>query len=132
MLNFFFYKYEASFCRAGNSGRLTWVKHSSRRSSATHSCQCLPYFHVSKQCCCCQRLGILTCAQTLMHAIAHGGCMDTVKESAMEVDTGRKIPCHTGDSNPRQYCAGFSVGPLYPRSYPRSPSLVKLGVLVCK
>ena len=29
----------------------------------------------------------------LMHAIAHGGCTDTVRQSALEVDSGRKIPC---------------------------------------
>ena len=40
--------------------------------------------------------------QTLMQAIALGGCTDTVTESALEVDSGRKIPCCTGDSNPRQ------------------------------
>ena len=71
-----------------------------------------------------------------MHAIAHRGCTDTVRESALEVDSiifktslfyrlslicslasedikqkdrivvsGRKIPCRTRDSNPRQYCA---------------------------
>ena len=34
--------------------------------------------------------GFLTCAQMLMHAIAHGGCTDTVKESALKVDSGRK------------------------------------------
>ena len=34
---------------AGNSGRLTWVRHSSRKNSATHSCQCVQYFRVSKQ-----------------------------------------------------------------------------------
>ena len=47
------------------------------------------------------------CAQMimLMHAIAHGGCTETVRESALEVDSGRKIPCCTGDSNPREYCA---------------------------
>ena len=27
------------------------------------------------------------------------------RESALEVDSGRNIPCRTGDSNPRQYCA---------------------------
>ena len=41
----------------------------------------------------------------LMHVIAHGGCADTVRESALEVDSVRKIPYHTGDSNRRQYCA---------------------------
>ena len=44
------------------------------------------------------------CTQMLMHVIAHGGCMDTVSEFALEVDSGRKVPSHTGDSNPRQYC----------------------------
>ena len=40
--------------------------------------------------------------QTLMHAIAQGGCTDTVRESALEIDCGRKILCRTGDPNPRQ------------------------------
>ena len=31
----------------------------------------------------------------LMHAIAYGGCMDTVRESALEADCGRKIPSRT-------------------------------------
>ena len=39
----------------------------------------------------------------LMIVIAHGGCTDTVRASALKVDSGRKIPCRTGDSNPRQY-----------------------------
>ena len=30
-------------------------------------------------------------------------CTDTVRESALKVDSGRKIPCRTRDSNPRQY-----------------------------
>ena len=50
----------------------------------------------------------------LMHAIAHGGCEDTVRESALEADW-EKIPCRTaGDSNPRQYCASRT---LYQLSY---------------
>ena len=28
----------------------------------------------------------------LMHATAHGGCTDTIRESAPEADSGRKIP----------------------------------------
>ena len=47
----------------------------------------------------CLCLGCLTCTQMLMPAIAYGGCTDTVRESALEVDSGRKIPCRTGDSN---------------------------------
>ena len=27
------------------------------------------------------------------------GCTDTVRESALKVDSGRKIPCHTGESH---------------------------------
>ena len=34
------------------------------------------------------------------------GCTDTVRESALNVDSGRKIPCRTGESNLRQRRAG--------------------------
>ena len=50
--------------------------------------------------------GSWTCAQMWMHAIAHGGCTDTVRESALKVDSGRKIPCRTGESNQRWRRAG--------------------------
>ena len=41
----------------------------------------------------------------LMHAIAHGGCTNTIRESVLEVYSGeKKIPCRTGDSSPHQYC----------------------------
>ena len=63
----------------------------------------------------CQCLGLLTCAQMLVHAIAHGGCTDTVRESAPEVDSRRKIPCHTGDRARDSIAPGFSLLPL---SYP--------------
>ena len=33
-------------------------------------------------------------------------CTDTVRESALKVDSGRKIPCGTGESNLRQQRAG--------------------------
>ena len=51
-------------------------------------------------------MGSLTCAQMLMHAIAHGGVRTHVRESALKVDSGRKIPCRTGESNLRQRRAG--------------------------
>ena len=35
---------------------------------------------------------VLMCAQILMHVIAHGGCKNTPRESALEVDLRRKIP----------------------------------------
>ena len=65
----------------------------------------------------CQCLGFLTCGEILMHAIAHWGCTYSFKESALEVDSGRKIPCRTGDSNPRQYCAWLFGRTLYQLNY---------------
>ena len=44
-----------------------------------------------------QCVGFVTCAQMLMYAIAHGGCADTVRQSALKTESGRKIPCHTGN-----------------------------------
>ena len=87
---------------AGNWGRHTWVRYSSRSSSATRftisACGIFMPPNIGSF----QRLGFLTCAQMLMHAIARGGCADTVRESALEADsTGRQILCRTGDSNPR-------------------------------
>ena len=32
------------------------------------------------------------------------GCTDTVRESALKVDSRRNIPCHTGKSNPSVMC----------------------------
>ena len=49
-----------------------------------------------------------------MHAIAHRGCTDTVRESALKVDSGRKIPCRTRESNLRRQRAGLM---LYHLSY---------------
>ena len=50
--------------------------------------------------------GSLTCAQMLMHAVAHGGVQTHVKESALKADSGRKIPSRTGESNLRRRRAG--------------------------
>ena len=59
-----------------------------------------------------------------IHEIAHGGCTDTVRESALEVNSGRKIPCRTWDSNPCQYCQRLFMSKLfsltlYQLNYPR-------------
>ena len=45
--------------------------------------------------------GSLTCPQMLMQAIAHGGVRTHVRESVLKVDSGRKIPFRTGESNLR-------------------------------
>ena len=116
----------------GNLGCLTQVWHSSRKSSATHSYQCVQYFRVSKQWYGCQRLGFLTWTQTQMHAIAHGGCTDTVKESAPAADSGRKIPCRTRGLNPCHIAPGvFLSWTLYQLSCPHTPSSDSTFFVLC-
>ena len=57
--------------------------------------------------------GSLSRVQMLMDAIALGS-VRTPEESALKVDSGRKIPCRTGESNLRQRRAGPT---LYQLSY---------------
>ena len=74
---------------------------------------------VSKQWCGCTCFGFLTCTRVQMHAMAHWGCTDTVRESALKVDSGRTVPCRTVDSNPRQYYAWLFSRTLYQLSHAR-------------
>ena len=53
----------------------------------------------------------------LIHAIAHRGCTDIVRESALTADSVRKITCCSEGSNPRQNCAWLSDPTLYQQSY---------------
>ena len=62
--------------------------------------------------------GIFNVHTDFDHAIAHGGCADTVRESALEVDSGEGIPCHTRDLNPHQYCTWLFSQMLYQLRYP--------------
>ena len=48
------------------------------------------------------------------------GCTDTERESALKVDSGRKIPCRTEESNLPQRRAGPT---LYQLSYIPTPSV---------
>ena len=48
------------------------------------------------------------------------GCTDTVEESALKVESGRKIPCSTGESNLRQQRASLM---LYQLSYIPTPPI---------
>ena len=48
---------------------------------------------------------------------AQSGCLDTISESALKVDSGRKIPCRSGDSNLHQYCIWLFSWTLYQLSY---------------
>ena len=44
-----------------------------------------------------------------MHAICTRECTDTIRESALKVDSRRKIPGCTGESNLRWRCAGLML-----------------------
>ena len=65
---------------AGNSGKC----------AGTDFYQCVQYFYVSKEWYGCQCLEFLSCTQMLMHATARVVCTNSVTESALKVDPGRK------------------------------------------
>ena len=92
-------------------------RHCSCKNSITQTSRCVQYFCVSKQWYSCQCLGFLMLAQMLMHVIAHMGCMDILRECALEAHSGRKIPCHNKESNPCKYCACLFSQTLYQLSY---------------
>ena len=54
----------------------------------------------------------------LMHAITRGGVRTHVRESALKVDSVRKIPCRTGESN---LCQRRASPMLYQLSYIPNP-----------
>ena len=62
-----------------------------------------------------------------MHVNAHESCTNTVRESALKVDFGGKIPCRTGQSNLPQRRAGPM---LYQMSYIPTPVVVVVVVVV--
>ena len=96
----------ASVCKSNtpwiNLGGISRKKsgYSRRKSSATHYCQFVQYFHMFRQGYSWHCLEFLMCAQTLMHAICAVGLFECHKR----VHFGRKIFCCTGELNPRQYC----------------------------
>ena len=59
--------------------------------------------------------------RTNVHILnAHWGCTDTVRESALKVDSRRKIPCWTRDSNLHQCHTCLFIQMIYQVSYPHS------------
>ena len=64
-------------------------------------CVCVPIIHQALT----WTTGSLSCIQMLMHVIAHGG-VQTPKESALKVDSGKKISCHTRELNLHRQCDG--------------------------
>ena len=55
-------------------------------------------------------LGFCVCAQVLVHATAHGGCTDTVSESALVLDSGEKYFAAPGTQTRVNITPGFSIG----------------------
>ena len=53
--------------------------------------------------------GSLSCARMLMHTTAHRGVRTHVRESALKVICGRKIPCRTWGWNLRQRHDGLML-----------------------
>ena len=117
---YFFSFHSTSLSLAGNVGHFTWLRHSSCKSSATHSCWCMTAaaraaLPTPVGACCtfmcpnngCQSLGFLTCAQLLMCAIAQGCCTDTVRESALKVDWEKNILLHQGLKPSSGLCLAF-------------------------
>ena len=66
----------------------------------------------------CQCLGFLACTQMLMQLDARRGFMNTIRDSALEVASGRKMPCRTGDLILCQYCTWLFSQTPYQHSYP--------------
>ena len=96
-----------SLSLAGNWGCLTRVRLSSRRGSATHSYQCVQYFA-------CPNNGMAASIKTtgifnVCTFVEAYNCTRRLYGHLNRVDLhweltlGEKIPCGTGDSNPRQY-----------------------------
>ena len=48
------------------------------------------------------------CTQMLMRMIAHKGCTYVIRESALKIDSGRKILCFSGESNLSQWQTGMT------------------------
>ena len=63
---------------------------------------------VSKQWHGCQHMGFLTCAR-----ISACDCTRRLYRHHKGVNSQRKIPCHTGDLNPHQYCIWLFIEVLY-------------------
>ena len=89
--------------------RLTWVSYGTAAWRATlvyiHSYQSVRHFEVHlTMVYCCQCSGFLTRAQMLMHRLHTGEAVpaNTVGKSALKADSGRKIQCRIGESNPHQ------------------------------
>ena len=74
--------------------------------------------------------GSLTCAQ-MNECDCTQGCMDTIRQSALKVDSARKIPCCIRDLNLRQQHASPMLYQLRYSPPPPSPLLLKVVFTLC-
>ena len=88
------------------------VRQSSHKSTATHSYQCSPVVFVCVQNgkYGCQCLGFLICAHMHKHAIAHGGCTDTVESLHWKLTLGEKFHAALGTWTHVSIAPGLAVG----------------------
>ena len=102
-------------------------RHSSHRSSATHSCQCAQYFPVLKQGCDCQCLGFLRVYRCWCMRL-HTEAVRTPSESLhWKWTLGEKSLAAPGTRTRVSIVPGLLVRSLYPLSYLRPFSWVVKG-----
>ena len=77
----------------------------------------------------CTVFGIFNMRPNGMHATAHRHYTNTVRESALRVDSESKIPCHTREWNRHQYCSQLFGLMLHHLSHP-VPLLVAIVVFM--
>ena len=83
--------FSTSLSLAGNLGCPTWVRHRSRRSSATHSYRYVQYFHVQTMVWL-PMFGIFNVCTDVDAC----DCTDTIRECALEADSRRKTLASPG------------------------------------
>ena len=111
--------FSTSLPHAENVGHLSWIRHSSCQSSATRSRQCAQCFHFPNNG---MAANVWNFKRAQHDADACSCTWGLYYEQHKKVGTGRKIPCHTCDSNLRQYCTWpFQSDTLPPELYIPAP-----------
>ena len=114
---FFFFFFSASLSFARNSGRLTCVRHRSRKSSAAHLCTYVQYFPRVQTRVWLPAFGNFNVSTDVDACDCTRRLCGHRKRVCIGSNCGRKIPCRIGDSNPRQYCAWLFSRTLYQLSH---------------
>ena len=109
--------FSTPFIPCRNLGRLTWVRLQQLQEQLAlpipNTTVCAVFTFVQSKVWL-PMFGIFNVCTDVNASVCTYGRMDTVRESALKVDSGRKVPCHTGESNLPQQCASLT---LYQLSY---------------